>query len=403
MRYNYTNTVAHMRFGQKKLLVMLGGVLMLLSIYVAVVTIFNSASFSPTPVQQSVEFAPYTPNYPTYGSAGVAVAGVNVSLTSNDQQRPMASTAKLVTALTILATLKDKDIKNEYFTITEADVSLTKAYQAKDGSIAAAPLGARVSYYDALQYMLVLSANNFTDIMIQKVFNTPEQYTQAATAYLKSNGIENTVITDATGFAPSTISTAHDMLRIGNLAVSSTIITDITRQQSVVDLNGATQKSTNLFLPNPNGEVIGLKTGFTDEAKAVFLNATRLPNGTTIIAVSMGATTPLASQTDTNTLATSIATTIKPGELFAANEPITAIALPWGGSATVYAKDAVSVQNAADQNVTYTIRFDAINKYTKNGNAVGSLSVKSVLEEKSYQIYIDNYQSAPLMWRLFHF
>ncbi len=369
-------------------------------IYVGSVLLFSNATYSPPNIQKNIQAGAFSPVFPSYGSSGVAIANTSLAYSNNSVQQPMASTAKLVAALTLLDTLKNTDLNNEYFTITEADVALTNAYKNKDGSIAVAPLGARVSYNKALQYMLILSANNFTDILTQKVFTTPQQYLEAANLYLKKNGINDTVITDATGFNPATKSTAQDMLRIGTNAASNPIITDITRQRSVVDLNGITQKSTNLFLPNASGEIIGLKTGFTDEAKAVFLNATQLPFGATIVAVSMGADTPATSQADTAALVSTVANTIKEDQLSAAEQPIASVTLPWNVNATLYAKDAVSIQNAANQEISYTITMNSINKNTKNGDAIGILTARSILAEKSYPIYIEDYLPAPLTWRL---
>ena len=360
------------------------------------------ARFTPTPVTSTVSFETYTPNYPAYGSSGVALVGTNIMLSNNNLQLPIASTAKIVAALTILDALKDKDIKNEYLIINEADVAITNAYKAKDGSIAATPLGARVSYYAALQYMLIISANNYTDILTQRVFGTPQAYNAAATSYLQKKGLNSTAIVDATGFSPATASTAQDMLQIGTLAVDNPTISEITQQRSVVQLNGVTTKSTNLFLPNPNGEVIGLKTGFTDEAKAVFLNATQLPNGSKIVSIAMGADTPTASQTDSGALATSLANTIKDETLFAAKQTITTIALPWGEKATIYTKDAVGIPNAAAQDIAYSVSLNSLNKNTTNNDTVGTTTVRSALAEKTFPVYIENYQPAPFFWRLTH-
>lgn len=402
MAHYYAQSIPPKR-SKKMLFLALSGLFVFgILLYVGYVLVFANVQFTPPFTSGTVSYDAYTPNYPVYGSSGVAIAGSDISLTNNDQQHPVASTAKIVAALTVLDTIKDKDIKNEFFTISESDVTLTNAYAAKDGSIAAAPLGARVSYYTALQYMLIISANNYTDMLVQRVFGTQAAYNVAATSYLQKNGLNNTVITDATGFSPTTISTAQDMLRIASLAVANPTITEITKQRSVVQLNGVTTKSTNLFLPTPTGEVIGLKTGYTDEARAVFLNATQLPNGAKIVSIAMGADTPLASQTDSGALVTSMANTQKEEVLFAANQPITIITLPWGNTATVSAKETIAIPNAANEDITYTITFNNIDTQTTNGDAVGTITARSALTEKSLPVYIEDYEPAPLFWRMLH-
>lgn len=401
MLYSYKQTLA--KHPKKRWLIGLFiGLFALVASYVVYAMFFVNASYTPPTKQETISFESFQPTYPSYGSSGVAIANTDVLFSSGPQQQPMASTAKLVTALALLDKLKNTDLNNEYLTISAEDVAITNDYKSKGGSTAAAPLGAKVSYYTALQYMLIVSANNYTDILTQKVFGSMQQYTEAANAYLKNNGIKDTIITDATGFNPATKSTAHDMLRIANIAVSNPVITAITKQKDIVDVSGNVLKSTNLFLPNTSGELIGLKTGFTDEAKAVFLNATRLPNGMTITAVSMRADTPTTSQADSGKLVSDIAKSIKTDQLFKAQEPITTLNLPWGGTADVYTKDDVTIENAASQKIIYTITLNRLDKYTLANNPIGMLSVKSVVSEKSYPVYINDYTPAPLYWRLTH-
>lgn len=190
--------------------------------------------------QHKVEAQP-TPPKPAYtvtmdwpeniAAAAIGVQGSGVVASQNDTKpRPIASIAKLITAMAILEKhpLKDNDDMGPQIQITEADEQLYRDYVAKNGTVVLVKAGVPVTERDALEAMLLPSANNFADTTAKWAFGSLKNYRSYATDMLKRLGIKDTTIgIDGSGLDPSTKSTASDLVRIGELALKNPILAHI--------------------------------------------------------------------------------------------------------------------------------------------------------------------------------
>ncbi len=184
---------------------------------------------------------------------------------------PTASTAKLITALTVL---NKKPLKlgeqGPRVTMTQQDVESFNYYYAIGGSTAAVQTGVQLSEYQLLQGVLLPSANNLADTLAIWAFGSLKEYQKAAQEYVESIGAADTTVgVDASGFSPTTRSTASDLTRIGIEAAKHPVIKEIVGQKSVT-LPVAGEKQNTNWLLGEDG-VFGGKTGNTDEAKGVFV------------------------------------------------------------------------------------------------------------------------------------
>lgn len=190
---------------------------------------------------------------------------------SGQVQKPTASTAKLITVLTVL----DKKPlplgeQGPVITMTQSDVDLFHKYAAVDGSTVQVAVGEQLTEYQMIQGILLPSANNLADTLAIWAFGSLESYKKAAQAYVERIGASYTTVgSDASGFSPDTTSTAADLTRIGIQAAKHPVVSEVMSQRSVT-LPVAGEKNNTNWLLGESG-VVGGKTGNTDQAGGVFV------------------------------------------------------------------------------------------------------------------------------------
>ncbi len=374
----------------------------LVAIYCAFVLVIKEYSFNLPEQKQTVQGEPLIIKFSEYGNAGVKVAGQQEAFVKSDASLPTASTIKLLTVLIILDKLGESNLKQKQFTVTNKDMAITNGYIANNGSIVPIEVGQTISYYDALSYILVRSANNVTDIMVAEVFGTKEEFVKYANDFMPKNNIRQTVVTDPTGFAPATVSTATDLLRVAEMAVSNPTVTTITKQNNIILPNGTTASSTNLFLPISYGQLIGLKTGFTSEAGSVFIAGVALPNKDIVTSVVMGADSPSQSQSESLVLAQQIASTYKTRTVVRDNATVFSVPLPWGDAAELYTKAKVEVPIYGYQSITFQTKGVVVSENTPANEAVIDMNITSPKTTVTTPLYIRNLHSPSTVWKLMH-
>ncbi len=245
-------------------------------------------------------------NWPTYGQAAIGALGYGV-LAQHDSAgaKPTASLAKVAT---VLAILDKKPLAlgepGPTITITAADVAIYKNYLAHDGSVLKVVAGEKLTEYQALQALLLVSANNVADTLATWAFGSISDYLVYANQLAVRLDMSHTHLADASGFSASTVSTAADLVRLGVAALENQLVAQIVGQkQASLPLVG-TVKNTNSLLGEQG--IIGIKTGNTDQAGGCYLFASRytLSNHQTltIVGVVMGAKTVAQAMRDSLSL-----------------------------------------------------------------------------------------------------
>ena len=220
----------------------------------------------------AVSDAPGPLAWPGEGVAAVGAVGYGVlAVTGTDTPRPTASTAKLVTALTIL----DRrplalGQPGPTLTMTPADEAIYRRYVAVDGSVVPVNAGEQLSEYQALQALLIPSADDMADTLASWAYGSLANYLVAANQLVGRLGMTSTVLAgDASGFLPATRSTPHDLVLLGLAAMANPVVAQIAGQSSVTLPVGGVFKSSNHLLGL--GGVDGVKTGHTNQAGGVFV------------------------------------------------------------------------------------------------------------------------------------
>ncbi|MGI9027900.1 MAG: D-alanyl-D-alanine carboxypeptidase family protein [Candidatus Saccharimonadales bacterium] len=226
--------------------------------------------------------------WPTYGQSAYGVAGEGITAVSDDDIKavPIASLAKVITAL---AVLKEKPLapgeQGPMITLTEEDVALYNNYLSKDGSVALVEPDEKISQYQALQAMLMPSANNITDSLVIWAFGSMDAYTAYANKMVNELGLQKTSVADASGFSASTTGSANDMVKLGLVYMQDPVLRDIAKQtEASIPVAGIIQNYNSV---SNKQNLLGIKVGNTDEAGRCFMLANVHSNGSSKDVVSV--------------------------------------------------------------------------------------------------------------------
>lgn len=212
--------------------------------------------------------------WPSYGQAayGASNAGVLAKSTNKPTPVPIASLAKVITALAIL---EKKPLRvgeqGPTITLTDQDIAFYEEHVAKDGSVVPIEVGEQITQYQAMQAMLLPSANNISDSLAVWAFGSKENYVQYANHMLAELGLSNTKVADPSGYSPKTVSTAPELVKLGILYMNNPVLREIAQQPEATIPFAGQIINYNAGI-NKDG-IIGIKVGYTDEAGRTFLVA----------------------------------------------------------------------------------------------------------------------------------
>jgi D-alanyl-D-alanine carboxypeptidase (penicillin-binding protein 5/6) len=210
--------------------------------------------------------------WPTWGQQAVAAAGYG-QLATNGTQTPLAtaSIAKVILSLCVLEKLPLKiGEAGPTYTLNAQDVALYQTYVEQDGSLVPVVEGETLTEYQMLEALMIPSANNIADSMVTKVFGGHDAYVAYANDFLQKNGLTQTHIgTDASGYDPSTVSTASELTQVGLLSLKSPVLMQIAGKKSTTLPVAGTVQNYDTIL-GVNG-ITGLKTGNNEANPGAFL------------------------------------------------------------------------------------------------------------------------------------
>ncbi|HET8670683.1 MAG TPA: serine hydrolase, partial [Candidatus Saccharimonadales bacterium] len=347
--------------------------------------------------------------WPSRGYAALGAKGFGTLETHGSQSaRPMASIAKVVTALAILEKYPIKQGQlGPTITITQQDVDIFNKYFGMGGAYVRVEKGEEITLYQALQAILLPSANNMADSLAIWAFGSMDAYHGYANALLKRSGLKRTTVAiDASGFSPASTSTPSDLIRLGELALSNTVIAEIVAQKSAsIPVHGVVYSANSRLGYN---SVIGIKTGLTDQAGGCFLFAANHEvakgKSVTIIGVIMGTPTLRSALDESEPLLNSakphfsLKTPIKSGEIFAN------ITTPWLSTADVVAGSDVALITWNGTALTPQIELAKITGSLPAGAQVGTAIISSGTNTASTPLMLKQDIYGPTwQWRLKRF
>ncbi len=220
--------------------------------------------------------------------------GTVVYAKNAEQQRGMASTTKLMTALVAL----DRKPLDTLLTATNYRAS---AAETRLGLRA----GERMTLADLVRAMMLPSANDAAQTVAQRTGGSVSRFVALMNARAKEEGLTRTRFANPVGLdAPTHRTTALDLARIGVLAHDNPFLRTTVKRRSITLTSGdaprtIVNRNRTLGVRFPGGGTIdGMKTGHTTQAGyALVGSATR--GGVTVVSAVLGDPSEATRDADT--------------------------------------------------------------------------------------------------------
>lgn len=344
--------------------------------------------------------------WPAYGQGALGARGYGVFTTHGEQTPvPIASITKIVTAL---AVLKEKPLlkgeKGPSITINSDDVAIYNEFVAQGGSVTPITRGSQISQYDGLQSMLIPSSNNMAATVAKWAFGSVDNYVKYANQMLADMGFTQTHVDEASGFSTKSVSTATELIKLGEIALANEVIAEIVKKETV-NLPFAGEVNNINWLLSSEG-VIGIKTGNTDEAGGCLLFAaqkTIFGQPITLIGAILGAPTRYEAIADSRDVLHSVAEAFEKVIVVKKAQALGAYEAPWGAQSELIASDELSVVAFKGASIEPTYKTLATSSAKLAGNHVGEVNVSYGEQQKSVPVELKNNLPNPKWyWRLFH-
>ncbi len=329
-----------------------------------------------------------------------AVAAENYGpLDTFGAQTPLAtaSTAKVILALCVLQKQPIAPGQaGQIYTINGADVALYQSTAAQGGSSLPVVVGERLSEYQALQALMLPSANNIADSLAQWVFGGQTAYATYASAWLQQNGIDSTHIgADASGFDPSTTSTASDLAQLGLLATKNPMLMSIAGQGSATLPIAGTVWNYNTV--RGQSGIDGLKTGNSDADPGAFLFTATTQVGSHQIRLSgsvMGVSDLNTALHASVQLAASAEQGFEQVAVVQRAQTVGMVHTAWGASAPIVTAKPVQLVRWKAIPVTLKHTADA----SLRSGTVGTLRASAGPESASTSLHLSRTIAGPTFW-----
>ena len=175
---------------------------------------------------------------------------------------PIASLAKLMTALLV--------VKHPIagLTVQQRDVDETENRRHRGESVVTLAVGEHLTRTEALEALLLPSANNVASMLATAVSGSEADFVEAMNAEAHALHMTNTSYTDPSGFDNRTVSTAQDQLRLVEAFLQQPELARIVALPNALLPVAGTVYNTDTLVGS-NGWV-GVKTGSTDAAGGCF-------------------------------------------------------------------------------------------------------------------------------------
>ena len=199
-----------------------------------------------------------------------------------DEQRPMASLTKLMTAYIVFSALKDGQLT------LDSPVNISKAAWRTGGSRMFINPGTQIPVIDLLKGLIVDSGNDAAVALAQRVGGTRAGFVALMNEYAARLGLHSTHYADVNGLpVPDHHTTARDLATL-----TAAIIRDFPQYYPIFKIKKFTwdhitqRNRVTLLWTDPS--VDGLKTGYT-KAAGYCLIASAVRHGMRLISVVLGA------------------------------------------------------------------------------------------------------------------
>ena len=346
--------------------------------------------------------------WPGEGEAALQVEGVGGALsTGGSAPVPIASVAKVMTAyLTLLEHPLASGEEGFTITITPAEVAEQGQRVALGESTVAVRVGERLSERQALEALLLPSANNVAALLAAYDAGSVTRFVARMNAMARTLGMRSTTYTDPSGFNQATVSTATDQLRLARVAMRLASFAAIVAEPSA-ELPVAGRVGNYDELVGSEGYV-GVKTGSDRAAGGCFVFAKRVTVGgrrALILGVVLGQRDgPLieAALVSARRLGDSAASALRVETVLPAGSKVLTASNADGRHATITTVGALRALGWGGLALDVRLDVRPVGKHLRVGQQVASVSVRGAMPATTAATAGKALASPSLGWRLAH-
>jgi serine-type D-Ala-D-Ala carboxypeptidase (penicillin-binding protein 5/6) len=198
-----------------------------LALLVVVATAFAAAG-------RTAGASPSSMRWPRQGQAAFVLGNGRPTASPDEQPVAIASLAKVMTAYLTLERYPLSGAQDGFeITVTAADAAAEARDAAQKQSVVAVQAGEQLTERQLLEALLIPSGNNIAELLAADVAGSKTRFVAEMNAAARALGMDNTSYTDPSGFAPSTVSTAADQLRVFQRAMRFPVFRQIVSMASV--------------------------------------------------------------------------------------------------------------------------------------------------------------------------
>ena len=319
--------------------------------------------------------------WPAAGAAALYLEGAGAAGTSGGQSpTPMASTAKMMTALVVL---EDHSLSlgqpGPVITVTKADVATFVAERNQNESVLPVAAGEQLSEYQLLQGLLLPSASNYADLLAKWDLGDVSTFVNHMNTRAAALGLSASHYADVSGFSPLSVSSPSDLVTLARTAMQQPVFAQIVAQpQATLPVAGLVHNLDTLL---GQGGVVGIKTGYTDQAGGCFVLAADLTvDGASarIYGAVMGQPNALVGAfSATSTLLRAVSPALHLRSVVGRNDVIARYLTAWGEGGAIVAEQSIAWVLLDGTSVTRRVTLDDLPPTLPAGSRVGTLFIEA--------------------------
>lgn len=343
--------------------------------------------------------------WPSSGEAAVAVEGIG-SLGQVRATRPVPI-AGLASVLTAYVVLRDHPLPpgdaGPAIAVTAATVVAYQMGSALQESEVAVAAGETLTELEALEGLLVDSGNDMATLLADWDAGSTSAFVAKMNHTARALGLGSTRITDPSGIDPATTSTALDLVRLGEAAMSMPAL------RQIVDMGEATLPRVGLvysldFDLGLDG-IVGIESGSDTAANGCYLFAAqRTIEGASVTVV--GAVLGQVGPSGPNTAAVAVGDALVKASwsslgahtLIPAGHVVGQLSAPWGASTPLKVSEPVTVLGWPGLSVPTAVHLDVLGAPLTAGTPVAVLRVRQPGRVTYLVLRISSQFPGPTMW-----
>lgn len=347
-------------------------------------------------------------DWPADGEAAVEIEGLgSLGRSGPSTPLPIASVAKVMTAyLTLRRFPLAAGSEGFELRVSAAEVADERRRAGLGESVVPVVAGERLSERQALQALLIPSANNVAEMLADHDAGSAGAFVERMNATARTLGMVSTAYTDPSGYDASTVSTPIDQLKLAAVAMRDPAFAAIVDESSV-ELPVAGEVDNYNALAGHDGYV-GIKTGSDGAAGGCLLFAKRVTvdgRRFTILGAVLGqreeSYVPAALESARD-LGDSAAVALRSGTVLPAGAGVLVASGVDGHRTSIVTESALREIGWGGLRVPVTVSVSHVPTRLTAGQQVATVSVGGVAAASSRAISARVLSAPSLSWRLRH-